>query len=96
VIELGIAACELFLGMTIGFVGGRQGGRWFAVIVVLGIVANLGGDFRAAQTYACPAGAECDPVTWANWTWLGIALVGWWLLAVAMGYALSVRFPHTP
>jgi hypothetical protein len=50
----------------------------------------MGVGYAGART--CPAGAECEPVTWANWTWVGIALVGFWLLAVAMGYALSERF----
>jgi ribose/xylose/arabinose/galactoside ABC-type transport system permease subunit len=95
VIELTIAACELIFGMAVGFVGGRRGGRWLPIIVALGVFANLGGDLRASQTYACPAGADCNPVTWANWAWLGIAMVGWWLLAVTIGYALTLRFDRT-
>ncbi|HXD68264.1 MAG TPA: hypothetical protein VN615_00270 [Gaiellales bacterium] len=94
-LQLGIAGGELILGMIVGFAGGRWGGRWLTVIVALGVLANIGVDLRASETYACPAGADCDPVTWANWAWLGIALVGGWLLAVAMGFALSIRFERT-
>jgi hypothetical protein len=94
-IELGVAGFELILGMTVGFVGGRRGGRWLSVIVALGIVINIGILLRSSQTYTCPAGADCDPVTWANWAWLGLTFVGGWLLAAAMGYALSIRFDHS-
>ena len=90
--ELAIMAASLLAGMTTGFIGSRRDGRWFPALVVFGILACIGIALGAAKTYACPAGADCDPVTWANWTWAGIAMVGWWLLAVAMGYALSIRF----
>jgi hypothetical protein len=91
-IELLIAATELLLGMGVGYAGARIATRWLPATILLGAFVCAGIVFYARSTYACPAGAECEPVTWANWTWVGIALVGFWLLAVGMGYALSERF----
>lgn len=91
VIELLILAAELILGMALGFIGSRREGVWLPIMITFGSVVCAGIVLYAASSYTCPAGAECE-TTWANWTWVGIALVGFWLLAVAMGYALSWRF----
>jgi hypothetical protein len=91
VVELLTAAGMLVVGMTVGVLGGRRGGAWGPAAIGLGIAACLGMVLWARGAWACPPGAECEPVTWANWTWLGIELIGLWLLAVAMGYALSLR-----
>ena len=78
--------------MAVGALGSRRGGVWFGAVVVLGVVACAGIDTYAALDYTCPAGEECDPTTWADWIWPGLGLVGLWLLAVAMGFALGDRF----
>ena len=90
-IELVTAAGMLVVGMTVGVLGSRRGGTWLPVAIGLGTAACLGMVLWAREAWACPPGVEGGPVTWANWAWLGIALIGVWLLAVAMGYALSLR-----
>jgi hypothetical protein len=72
--------------------GARTSARWFRVAILVGTVVCGVIVLSARSTYACPAGEECEPVTWASWTWAGIALVGLWFLAVGMGYALRERF----
>ena len=58
---------------------------------MLGLVVCVAVDAYAASGWNCPAGADCEPVTWANWTWLGIGMGGLWLLAAAMGFAVADR-----
>ncbi len=85
-------AGELGLGIAAGFAGARVEGRWFPTTIALGALICAGiVVYAAAVTH--PSGEE--PITWANWTFLGVALVGSWFLAVAMGYALSDRFRST-
>jgi hypothetical protein len=91
------AAGELGLGMAVGFAGARVGGRWLASGIVLGTLVCAGiAVYAAVGVNPCPNGEDCETTTWANWTFLGVALVGFWLLAVAMGYALSDRFRSAP
>ncbi len=88
-IEILIGAAELGLGMAVGFAGARPEGRWFPSAIVLGALICAGMVVYAAIVVN-PSGEE--PITWANWTFLGVAMVGFWFVAVAMGYALSDRF----
>jgi hypothetical protein len=97
VIEILIGAVELGVGIGVGFAGARVGGRWFSIAIVLGTLICAGIAISAAIVVnPCPNGEDCEPTTWANWTFIGVALVGFWFLAVAMGYALSDRFRSTP
>ncbi|MEP6642153.1 MAG: hypothetical protein ABJB93_09640, partial [Gaiellales bacterium] len=94
-IEILFGAAELGLGMAVGFAGARAGGRCLPIAIVLGTLVCAGiALYAAIAVNPCPNGADCEPTTWANWTFLGVALVGFWFLAVAMGYALSDRFRH--
>jgi hypothetical protein len=43
----------------------------------------------------CGEGEDCDPVTWPDWALLGAGMVGFWLLAVAMGFAVADRLRAT-
>ncbi len=88
-IEILIGAAELGLGMAVGFAGARAEGRWFPSAIGLGALICAGMVVYAAIVVD-PSGEE--PITWANWTFLGVAMVGFWFVAVAMGYALSDRF----
>jgi hypothetical protein len=93
VTEILIFAAELVLGMTVGLIGALRGGSWFGAVVTLGVAICITAVLYASATVnTCPNGEDCEPTTWANWTWLGLGLVGLWLLAVAMGYALPSRF----
>jgi len=78
--------------MAVGAVGSRRGGRWFGAVVGLGVAVCVAVVAYAARTSTCPAGAECDPVTWADWIWPTLGLVGLWLIAIAMGFAVGDRF----
>ncbi|HEX5249565.1 MAG TPA: hypothetical protein VFW14_07865 [Gaiellales bacterium] len=91
-VELLLGSGELVLGMAVGALGSRHGGRWFGAAVVLGVAVCAAVIAYAAQTYRCPAGAECDPVTWVDWIWPTLGLVGLWLIAVAMGFAVGDYF----
>ncbi len=92
VANLLFAAGELVLGITVGLLGARRGGSWFAAVVMLGVAACVAVVLYASVTVnTCPAGEDCEATTWANWTWLALALVGLWLLAVGMGYGLADR-----
>lgn len=87
------AAGELVLGITVGLFGARRGGSWFAAAVTLGVAVCIAVVLYASATVnTCPPGEDCETTTWANWTWLALALVGLWLLAVGMGYGLNDRF----
>jgi hypothetical protein len=88
-IEVLFGAAELAFGIAVGFAGARVEGRWFPSTIALGALVCAGVVVYAA-TVVDPSGEE--PITWANWTFLGVALVGFWFLAIAMGYALSDRF----
>jgi hypothetical protein len=93
VTNLLFAAGELVLGIAVGLIGARRGGSWFAAVVTLGVAACIAVVLYASVTVnTCPVGEDCEATTWANWTWLALGLVGLWLLAVAMGFALTDRF----
>ena len=92
-IEILFGAAEPGLGMAVGFAGARIEGRWFPSAIAFGALVCAGiAVYAAIAVNPCPSGADCDPTTWVNWTFLGVALVGFWFLAVAMGYTLGDRF----
>jgi hypothetical protein len=91
-IEMLLGAGELGLGIAVGFAGARVEGRWFPTTIALGALVCAGIVVYAAVV-THPSGEE--PITWADWTFLGVALVGFWSLALAMGYAVSDRFRRT-
>jgi len=84
---------ELVLGFGFGFAwertaswlypAGVAGGIAICVVVVI---------YAAVNINPCLPGADCDATTWANWALLGLGTVGFWLLSVAMGYAVATRF----
>jgi hypothetical protein len=77
--------------MAVGAAGSRRGGLWFGAALILGVAVCAAVDVYAASGWTCAARADCEPVTWANWTSLGIGMAGLWLLAVAMGFAVGDR-----
>jgi len=93
VFELLFGLGELVLGLTLGVVWERRGGWPFAAAAAAGValcVALVVHTATAVDT--CPAGADCDPTTLADWMLLGVGAAGFWLLAIAMGYAVSSTF----
>lgn len=91
--ELLVAAAALVGGIGVGFAGSRRPGGWFPLVVAVVAAACVATVVYGSSTpAACPAGAECEPETWTTWAWLGAALLGMWLIPVAMGYAISLRF----
>jgi hypothetical protein len=95
--ELLFGLGELVLGMAVGAAGSRRGGLWFGVALLLGVAVCAAVDpYVATAVSTCSEGEDCDPVTWADWALLGAGMVGFWLLAVAMGFAVADRFRGTP
>lgn len=92
-VELLIGASELVLGFALGFGWARIGGRPFVVATAVGIAVCVGIVLRAATSADlwCSPGEDCEPTTRANWLFLGVGVVGLWVLAVAMGYGVAAR-----
>jgi len=81
---------ELVLGFSVGYAWERIGSWLYPAVVAAGVAVCMAVVLYASQTVnPCLAGADCEATTWANWTLLGVGAVGFWLLAVAMGFAVS-------
>ena len=92
--ELLIAGLMLAVGLVVGFAGARIGGRFLPAVLGLGVLTCVGAVAYAAATEAdrCSSAVDCEAPGVAIYVWSGFAAVGFWLLAVAMGYAISDRF----
>jgi hypothetical protein len=90
VFELLFGLGELIVGFALGLVWERKGGWPYPAGTGAGVAVCVALVVHAATTVnPCPAGSDCDPTTAADWTLLGVGASAFWLLAVAMGYAVS-------
>jgi hypothetical protein len=81
---------ELVLGFGVGYAWERFGGWLYPGVVATGVEVCTAVVLYASQTVnPCLAGADCEPTTWANWTLLGVGMIGFWVLSVGMGFAVS-------
>jgi hypothetical protein len=64
------------------------------VALGVGVLTCVAAVVYAAVTQAdrCSSAVDCEAPGVAIYVWFGLGAVGFWLLAVAMGYAVSDRF----